>query len=885
VSAMLDAALRYAALGWAVFPVHGVVDGRCACNRKRCTSPAKHPVTKNGFKDATEDEDQIRRWWTQRPNANVAVATGSCSGLWVLDVDVKHDGVANWARLRADRSLEGAEQRTGSGGSHLLFAWDSNLDVRNRTAVLPGIDVRGTDGYAIVAPSLHVSGQRYEWLRDPTEHPPQLAPTWLLELVCGEATHTVESRTTEDAASPPTELRVESIKSALSALDADCDREQWIRVGMALHSTRAGETAFGLWNAWSATGTAKYPGEPELRRQWSSFKSSKSKRVALATVFHLAKEHGWSESATDDDPSTAEGKGKPEVHIHAGYLPQAAEKTEALLNKRTDAPPTIYQRQGSLVRTVRLEEATGGRVSIESGATVIRQVDEAFILDQAARVARFVRYDKKGNAYFAHPPAELAQAVLSHAGAWVFPRLVGVVEAPQLFADGRLLEREGFDDASGLLVTFRGVKFPPIASSPSKEVGQQALDWLDAQLLAGFPFVDDCDRSAALSQLLTAVGRSACGQAPAFGATAPNRSCGKSTLLRLASLLATGRNPAVISPGASEEESDKRILSLLQDGLRCICFDNLASADALDTAAVAKALTESVYTGRPLGKTGTLSLSTEGVLWTFAGVGIAPRGDIVSRCVMIRLDPGIERPWARRWETPNPAKVALKKRGDLVAAGLTALRAFIAAGRPAHGLEPHRLTDWDELIRAALLWYGRADPLAGLAQLEAEDPEAEALADLMEGWWAVLRGTPTTVADALRAASAHDQFRSAVRVVASSTRTDDVAGADPKRLGRYLAKHERRVIGGRRFVRLGTSGTRVRWALQTAEEPSVGAVRAVSAVTPLSPTRDRTAAHAHAHGPGQGESDCANCADCESIDAQTGEVIANQPAQREGGES
>jgi hypothetical protein len=67
--ALLAAALRYAGMGYRVFP---------------CAPGGKHPLTGHGFHDATADPDQIERWWARHPSANVGIAT---EGLIVIDVD------------------------------------------------------------------------------------------------------------------------------------------------------------------------------------------------------------------------------------------------------------------------------------------------------------------------------------------------------------------------------------------------------------------------------------------------------------------------------------------------------------------------------------------------------------------------------------------------------------------------------------------------------------------------------------------------------------------------------------------------------------------------------------------------------------------------------
>ena len=66
---LLMAALRYAELGYPVFP---------------CVPGGKAPLTEHGFHDATVDPEQIERWWTQHPSANIGIPT---EGLVVIDID------------------------------------------------------------------------------------------------------------------------------------------------------------------------------------------------------------------------------------------------------------------------------------------------------------------------------------------------------------------------------------------------------------------------------------------------------------------------------------------------------------------------------------------------------------------------------------------------------------------------------------------------------------------------------------------------------------------------------------------------------------------------------------------------------------------------------
>lgn len=151
-TALLDAALLFAARGWPVLPVHTPTTGLCSCHRANCTSPGKHPRTQDGVLAATTRGDVIRAWWRAWPGANIGIATGG--ELVVLDID----GAIGRDSLRGRIVPPTPTVATGAGW-HAYYRTSSPLP--SRIALLPGVDVRGTGGYAVAPPSLHVSGHRY----------------------------------------------------------------------------------------------------------------------------------------------------------------------------------------------------------------------------------------------------------------------------------------------------------------------------------------------------------------------------------------------------------------------------------------------------------------------------------------------------------------------------------------------------------------------------------------------------------------------------------------------------------------------------------------------------------------------------------------------------
>lgn len=184
-----SAAVWYAKhLHWQVFPVHGVLEGRCTCGADACPHAGKHPRTPHGVKDASGDPAVIRAWWKRWPDANVALACGEPSGVDVLDVDARHFGNETlWQLERKYGELPTTvTSLTGGGGSHLFFAHRAGL--KNMIGELgEGLDLKTTGGYVVLAPSMHVSGRRYCWEGSsrPDETPVAPFPEWLITLATG----------------------------------------------------------------------------------------------------------------------------------------------------------------------------------------------------------------------------------------------------------------------------------------------------------------------------------------------------------------------------------------------------------------------------------------------------------------------------------------------------------------------------------------------------------------------------------------------------------------------------------------------------------------------------------------------------------------------------
>lgn len=168
-----EAALQYAARGWMVIPLHGILpDGSCTCKQgPTCETAGKHPILAGQvWKYGTTDPGVIAGWWAKWPNANVGIVCGEPSGLWVLDMDGA-EGRSTIDQLEEHERPDGplpttVMARTGGGGIHWLWRWNPGDLIRTRTRVHPGVDVKA-NGFIVAPPSAHRSGNVYSWINDP----------------------------------------------------------------------------------------------------------------------------------------------------------------------------------------------------------------------------------------------------------------------------------------------------------------------------------------------------------------------------------------------------------------------------------------------------------------------------------------------------------------------------------------------------------------------------------------------------------------------------------------------------------------------------------------------------------------------------------------------
>ena len=174
---MREEAIKLAELGIRVIPI----------------KPGEKRPPMQAWQDkASNDIHVVNDWWTsQYSGYGIGIATGQTKHgrIFVLDVDDReeykgsdtlHDLQEKYGQLP-----ETVTAITGTGGQHLYFYCDEDIrnDAGSRLGV--GLDIRGTGGQVLAAPTIHPNGRTYQWEHglSPHERKPAKAPEWLVKLL------------------------------------------------------------------------------------------------------------------------------------------------------------------------------------------------------------------------------------------------------------------------------------------------------------------------------------------------------------------------------------------------------------------------------------------------------------------------------------------------------------------------------------------------------------------------------------------------------------------------------------------------------------------------------------------------------------------------------
>ncbi|MEP1943613.1 MAG: hypothetical protein ABJJ03_10950, partial [Sulfitobacter sp.] len=258
------------------------------------------------------------------------------------------------------------------------------------------------------------------------------------------------------------------------------------------------------------------------------------------------------------------------------------------------------------------------------------------------------------------------------------PTLKQVSIVPTFTSDGRLLNENGFDEASGIFLDLKvSVDVP---KEPTRQQVWSALRQLWTPI-SQFPFEDKSDKAHALAMMLEPYMRDMFGPTPLYFINKPAAGTGASLFIETSLFPTLGAWPDAQTPPRSDDEMKKTLTACFVDGLRCIYFDN---ANSLNSASFASVLTAEVYAARILGVSKMLRVPVQ-VQWVGSGNNTELSGELYRRTVDIRMDAKMANPEDRKaayFRIKDLKSWVRENQSEQVQAALTIIQYWVNQGMP-----------------------------------------------------------------------------------------------------------------------------------------------------------------------------------------------------------
>jgi len=505
----------------------------------------------------------------------------------------------------------------------------------------------------------------------------------------------------------------------------------------------------------------------------------------------------------DDGGDGPAGDGRPYVNVVRGQQGRILRETEMCL---AAAPSVLFQRGGALVRPelapVKFCDAS------EGFAPALHGQDVRGITRACAERVGFRKFNVRESRWRdADVPREIPAMIAGGPGQWQFPRIVGVISCPTLRRDGSLLSAPGFDAKSGFYSFWDGGDIG-VPDAPTRTDAEAALEELSF-LISEFCFIDDISRAGALSALLTSIVRPALRCAPIHAISAPAPGCGKSFLIDLAAMLATGRRCPVQSVSSDDIETEKQIVGALLAGYALINLDNVNRE--IQSNLLCQAVERPLIQLRALGA--SIIIEIENTSTFFAtGNALSVSGDLVRRTLLVKLDPRIERPESREFSF-DPVTLVAAERARYLKSALVIIKAYLASSARLDLPPLGSFADWSRMVRSPLVWLGVADPARLIETARDGDSALQALRGVLAFLEQSFGEAPFSAADVIdligKGAGEDAGFWSKRPTLSEEDRNEfrelllNIAGrsgsVNGKRLSTWLTRAEGKIISERRL--------------------------------------------------------------------------------------
>jgi len=405
--------------------------------------------------------------------------------------------------------------------------------------------------------------------------------------------------------------------------------------------------------------------------------------------------------------------------------------------------PTVFRFGNKLVRVDGDSDGSvaAGDQSTEDHLVAIKDVSVTWL---AANIPKHVDFWKEGprqSRTKTVPPDRIYQALIEDVVWSSIKPLNGLSYTPIIRPDGTFWDQQGYDERTGYW-NCSNVRLD-ISGPVTQDDAKRAADNI-MRLVADFPFANEDYTAVWLCLCLTMLARPAIDDVvPMFLISANTRGTGKTKLAVLASMIATGKPPALTpwpdsgsatASRAVDSEIQKILLATAIEGSRTLVFDNIRSGGGLGSPSLDCAVTADNFGGRLLSKS-----ENRNVPWQTIVVGTGNNISLISdagrRVWPIYLETSLEEPGKRaNFEIEDLKKHVKENWAGYLKDLFIILVGHAQAGRPGPTDSPPRdFVQWHHIIRNAVWWATGNDANGVFKDHHVADTELESERQLVRG--------------------------------------------------------------------------------------------------------------------------------------------------------
>jgi hypothetical protein len=393
---------------------------------------------------------------------------------------------------------------------------------------------------------------------------------------------------------------------------------------------------------------------------------------------------------------------------------------------------------------------------------------------------------------------------------WPLPRLRGIVTSPVVRPDGTLLREPGYDRPTGLYLEPR-VPLRRLQPDVTSESLERAKSILLGDMLADFPWQEPSDRAHFLGALLTPILRPHFyGPTPMWILTATAPGSGKSLLK---DILKAAYGISETAWPENDTELRKSITTqLYTTGQPVVVLDNLPNGFVLKSPVLSSLLTAEHWGDRVLGSTSSVTMPNDRV-WIVTGNALRTGGDNGRRVMWVRLDPNCPDPDQRDGFRVGDLRPWLRANASTVVAALvTMVRAWLAAGAPTERIRKGDYSEWASMVAGLLAFLGVEGWMADRDKAIDQDDEQLEWSAFLESWREKLGDQAQTTSAVLGSVADH---------VPRHPKTGEMP--TPNVLGGWLKSRAGRYFGTHKVVKVWDAHRRANvWRVEVHEQRGTG---------------------------------------------------------------